>query len=366
MRMNPLLRRTCNHLMVKGLPWVFALAFLPLVALAASEPPHEGSTSPAQAESDPLMEHVLDAHAWHLFDLPNGTPVSLNLPIIAFHEERGLEVFVLDAHDHHAMHHELHTRGYTINELNQLKDAHHPELMVVDFSITKTVLHMMLMALLLFFVLRAVAKGYRKREGEAPKGIQSLLEPVIVFVREDIARPNLGAHASRYMSFLLTVFFFIWFSNLFGLTPLNSNIMGNISVTAALAFVTFIITTLSGTKAYWAHIVWFPGVALPIKLLMLPIEIVGMFTKPFALMIRLFANIAAGHFMTVALVLLIFMLSEYGKNPAAGYGTAVFSIAFSLFIFAIELLVAALQAYVFTMLSAVFIGQALESGHEDH
>lgn len=331
----------------------------------------EGHESHAHQEGDHhydpatvIMEHILDAHEWHILDLPNGTPVSVPLPWILYSSENGLDFFFLHAHSHEEMHRELDKKGYYIDQqTNKVKTASGGY--VFDFSITKAVLHMILIGILMIWVFLSVAKGYKKRPNEAPRGIQSLFEPIIVFVREDIARPNLQERHERFMPYLLTVFFFIWFSNLLGLTPLNSNIMGNISVTAALAVVTFFITQASANKDHWQHVFWFPGVPVPVKFIMLPVEFIGLFTKPFALMVRLFANITAGHFMVISLVTMIFIMSNWGESAAGGFGFAPVSIAFTVFIMFLELLVAVLQAYVFTILSAVFIGQATEA-HHDH
>jgi F-type H+-transporting ATPase subunit a len=237
---------------------------------------------------------------------------------------------------------------------------------VIDFSITKTVLQMMIVALVMLLVFTSVASAYKRNAGKAPSGFQAIVEPIIVFVRDEIAKPNLHGKHEPFVPYLLTLFFFIWFSNIFGLTPFNSNISGNISITVALATLTFIITQFNGTKDYWGHIFWFPGVPLPVKFIMLPVEVVGLFTRPFSLTVRLFANIAAGHFMVLALICLIFLMADNGKNPGAAFGIAPLSLVFGLFIMTLEVLVAAIQAYVFTLLSSVFIGMAMESHSHDH
>jgi len=310
-----------------------------------------------------IMEHILDQHAWHLTDIGH-TPVSLPLPWILYSSEKGLDVFSIDAHSQEELHQALHERGYQLNALNRPETVKGGS--VIDFSITKTVLQMLIVALIMLLVFTRVAKAYRHRAGKAPKGLQNLIEPIILFVRDDIAKPNLHGKHDRFLPFLLTVFFFIWMANLFGLTPFNVNITGNISVTAALALFTFMITQLNTSKDFWAHVFWFPGVPVPVKLIMLPVEIIGIFTKPFALMLRLFANIAAGHFMVVSLIMMIFIIGEAGKAPVAGWGFSIISVAFDTFILLLELLVAVLQAYVFTVLSAVFIGQAMETHSHGH
>ncbi len=224
----------------------------------------------------------------------------------------------------------------------------------LNFSITKNIFTILLSCTILTFLFLSVASSYRKREGKAPKGFQSLVEPIIIFVRDDIAKPNLGYKYERYMPYLLTVFFFIWFNNMFGLVPFfpgGANVTGNIAVTFVLATITLLITTFSGNKYYWAHI-FKPQVPWWLYPLMVPVEILGMFTKPFALMIRLFANITAGHILVLSLLGLIFVFNSVAIAPV--------SLAFAVFIGLIELLVAFIQAFIFTILSALFIGLAIE------
>ena len=228
----------------------------------------------------------------------------------------------------------------------------------LDFSITKNVFSLFLGFIVLLVVFTAVARGYKKNEGKAPKGIQSLLEPIILFVRDEIAVPNLGHRYERYMPYLLTVFFFIWFMNMLGLVPFfpgSANVTGNIAVTMVLAVITLLIILFSGNKHYWGHI-FNPPVPWWLKPLMIPVEIIGVFTKPFALMIRLFANITAGHILVLSLLCLPFI---FNANAVAG-GSVIFTIFISL----IELLVAFIQAFIFTILSALFIGMAIEEHHE--
>jgi F-type H+-transporting ATPase subunit a len=243
---------------------------------------------------------------------------------------------------------------------------------VLDISITKNVCAMLFSAVLLCFVFISIARKYKKHAYEAPKGLQSMLEPLILFVRDDIARPCIGEQRySRFMPYLLTIFFFIFFNNLLGLIPIipgGANLTGNISVSLTLAFLTFVITTFSSNRAYWGHIVNTPGVPWWLKVpvpLMPVVEVIGVLTKPIVLMIRLFANITAGHIIALSFVSLIFI---FGKmNIYAGYGTSAFSVAFMLFMLLLELLVAFIQAYVFTMLSALYFGMAqVEHHHEEH
>ena len=221
--------------------------------------------------------------------------------------------------------------------------------------------------ILIFF---AVAKGYKKREGQSPKGIQSVLEPLIVFVRDEIAKPSIGPKYGKFLPYLLTVFFFIWIANLLGLIPFigGFNVTGNIAVALVLALITFVLTAANGNKDYWMHILWTPGVPWWLKVpipLMFIIEFIGFLSKPIVLMLRLFANITAGHIIILAFVSLIFIFDNlYGA--AGGFGVSIVSVIFSVFMFCIELLVAFLQAYVFTLLSALYLGSAVEEHAHEH
>lgn len=234
----------------------------------------------------------------------------------------------------------------------------------IDFSITKTVFGMLLVVCIMILLFRSIAKSYLRRKGQAPSGLQNMIEPFILFVRNDIAIPSIGERkADRYVPFLLTVFFFIWISNLLGLIPFigGFNVTGTMSVTIVLATLVFIITTVSGNAHYWGHIVWPPGVPLPIKVILVPIEILSIFMKPAVLMIRLTANITAGHIIILAFVGLIIL---FGQNSAAlGYGVGAGAVLFMVFMFFIELLVAFLQAYVFTLLAAIYFGDATQEHH---
>jgi F-type H+-transporting ATPase subunit a len=235
-----------------------------------------------------------------------------------------------------------------------------------DLSITKTVFGIIFSAFLMILIFSSVARGYKKRIGKAPKGIQSFFEPLIVFVRDEIAIPNIGPRYEKYLPYLLTVFFFIWINNMLGLVPIfpgSANVTGNIIVTMTLALFTFFIVQLSANKAYWKHIFWMPGVPVPVRIMLAPIELIGIFTKPFALMVRLFANITAGHIVILSFVSLIFMFGNAGENIPGGVTGSVLAVPFMLFMNVLELLVAFLQAFIFTILSALFIGQAIEEHH---
>lgn len=237
---------------------------------------------------------------------------------------------------------------------------------IIDFSITKHLVFAWLAMLIVLLIFVSLGRKYQSGVGRdsPPKGLfQNMMETMVVFVRDDIARPNLGPKTDKYLPYLLTAFFFILTSNLLGLIPYAATPTSNIMVTAVLASFTFIITQLGGTKDYWRHVFWPPGIPIMVKPILMPVEILGLFTKPFALAIRLFANMTAGHLVILSLIGLIFTFGQL-FGSVGGYGVAPVSVAFALFIYFLELLVALIQAYVFTMLSALFIGMAVQE--HDH
>ena len=228
---------------------------------------------------------------------------------------------------------------------------------LIDFSITKNVLMTLLICVLIFFLFTGLSKSYKK--GPIPSGFGRLLEPLVLFIRDDIAIPNIGEkYYKRYMSYLLTVFFFIWIVNLAGMTPLGINITGNIAITFSLALITYLITQFTANKNYWGHIFWMPGVPVPMKFVLMPIELLGTIIKPFSLMIRLYANITAGHVVLMSLIGLVFFASNL-----FAFGSFF---GLTLFLGVIELLVAFLQAYIFTMLTALYFGAAVEEHNDEH
>lgn len=290
-----------------------------------------------------ILHHVMDDHIWHLWD-HGGT---IYLPVIVYSAEKGLAVF--SSHNFYDEHHNtVEYRGYKLdhNHIYMVETGK----AVLDLSITKNVAMLLINATVLLLVLAAVGRGYKKNKGKAPSGIQSFFEPVIVFVRDEIVKPNIGRHYEKYMPYLLTLFFFIMFGNLLGLLPGAANLTGNIAVTLTLAVLTFIITNVKGNRGYWSHIFWTPGVPLPLRIVILPVEIIGMFTKPFSLTIRLFVAITAGHIVLLSLISLAFILKSIGVG--------VISSLVVVFINLIEILVAVIQAYVFTLFSALYIGMA--------
>jgi F-type H+-transporting ATPase subunit a len=234
-----------------------------------------------------------------------------------------------------------------------------------NFSITKNVVTMLLVAILLGWMFISIARQYRRREGQAPRGLQSFIEPIYIFIRDDVARSVIGPRYERFTPFLMAIFFFILFLNLIGQIPFfgNPNVTGNLAVTLVLALFTFFITNLNGNGHYWQHIFWMPGIPFAVKLLMTPIEFLGLFLKPLTLMVRLFANITAGHIVILSFVGLIFIFGKMGESVVGGYGGAVVSVLLTLFMSAIELLVAFIQAFIFTILSASYFGMAVAEEH---
>lgn len=302
-----------------------------------------------------LMKHVMDSHELHFFELGSFHAV-VPLPMILL-SGNGVDVFFSNKL------HEGEFKGYHYNEEHKL--ARIDGASFFDLSITKNVLTMLICVGLLMWLFISIAKTYRVKPNSAPSGKQNVFEIFILFVRDDVVKPILGEKTNRYLPFLLTAFFFIWMNNMLGLIPgFAPNVTGNIAVTMTLALFSFIIILASSNKHYWSHIFMPPGVPGFVKPILILVEFLGVFIKPTALTIRLFANISAGHMIIVSIVSLIFVFGE--MNPGAGYGFSVVSLAFGIFMMFLELLVALLQAYIFTFLSALFISQAIEVPHGEH
>ncbi|MFN4285314.1 MAG: F0F1 ATP synthase subunit A [Lacibacter sp.] len=317
-----------------------------------------------------IMEHIKDAHEFHFFTIKkaDGTEfhATIPLPVILYSPQRGWDVF-LSSKFHHG--HSAY-KGYMLHEgkIHAVNEAGEPlhDVQVYDLSITKNVVQMFLALVVLVVLLIGIANRYKKGEGvtSAPKGWQNALEPVITFVRDEVAKPNLGHNYNKYLPYLLTVFFFILINNLFGLLPGAANVTGNIAFTIVMGVISFFVILFSTNKHFWGHIFWYPGVPVPVRLfIMLPVELLGVFTKPFALIVRLFANMVAGHIIILSFVTLIFIFGS--MSAVAGWGFSPLSIAFAVFINLIEILVAFIQAFIFTNLTAVFIGQAREGEHAE-
>jgi F-type H+-transporting ATPase subunit a len=339
--------------------------------------PHAAKDQPVDI-AKVAFEHILDSHSWHFWGEGHDA-VAMPLPVI-LKTDNGLVTFMSSEfhHDAHGMHvvekngqrfvnfeETIYYASETPNEhgqylsfeKNDKNEAVITNAAPLDFSLTKNATQLLISALVLILVFISVAKAY-KRHGitSAPKGKQAFLEPLVVFVRDDLAKGNIGPAGEKFTPYLLTVFFLILINNIFGLIPISANLTGNIAFTFVLAIFTLIVTNINGNKHYWGHI-FTPHAPKALWIILIPIEIIGIFTKPFALMIRLFANISAGHIIIISLVGLIFMFKSLMIAPVA--------VAFSLFIDVLEVLVAVLQAYIFTMLTALFIGSAVADPNED-
>lgn len=323
------------------------------------------------------FEHILDSHSWHFWGEGHDA-VSAPLPVIlkgkngiAFfmssefhHDNQGKVVVEKNGERFVNFEEKIYYASETPNEHGQYlnltvvdKEVSVSNEAPLDFSITKNVTQLLLTAILLIWLFTSIAKAYQSHGvTSAPKGKQSFFEPLIVFVRDDIAKGNIGEKSEKFVPYLLTVFFLILVNNFLGLIPISANLTGNIAFTLVLSVFTLIIVNINGNKNYWSHI-FLPHAPKAIWPILIPIEIVGILTKPFALMIRLFANITAGHIIVISLVGLIFVFKTIFISPV--------SVAFALFIDVLECLVAFLQAYIFTMLTALFIGSAVADHNED-
>ena len=352
--------------------FIISFLFLTPVKTFASDGGHEAEEKLDAGEL--IFDHILDSYDWHICTW-KGKHISVYLPIIVRSEG---EFYVFSSkHFHHG--HQYHTNSkhgddvvfaipeegkYAGKVVRVMDDGSHVR--PLDISITKTVCSLFISCTLLVVVFLLVAKGYRERGEKAPKGLQALVEPIILYVRDDIAKPNIGKHYEKYFPYLLTVFFFIFFNNILGLIPFfpfGANITGNIAVTAVLALFTFVITNFTGTKHYYEDIFNTPGVPWWLKFplpLMPLIEVVGCFIKPFVLAVRLFANITAGHIVVLGFICMIFILGE--MSAAAGAGMSVLSLLLAVFADCLEVLVAFIQAYVFTLLSSIYFGMAAKHG----
>lgn len=333
--------------------------------------PQNNTTDEEFNTNEVIMHHIADAHDWHLFDKVDKETgekhaVSVPLPVILYYHGH-LDVFMSSKFEHGHATVKKDDREYKLYEgkiyiakqgaLNFNKEHAVINEKPLDFSITKNVASMIFTALILVLIFIPMARKYKRGNG-VPKGLQSLFEPIVLFVVDDIAKPNIGEKKyKKYLPYLLTVFFFIWINNLLGIIPIlpgGANVMGNIAVTLSLAAFSMILINFSGNKNYWGHI-FKPAIPLWLYPIMVPVEIIGVLSKPFALMVRLFANIMAGHIIALSLVSLIFIFKTVWMSPV--------SIAFVLFMDVLELLVAILQAYIFTLLTAIFIGMAVQEHH---
>ena len=336
-----------------------------------------------------IFGHILDGHDFHFLDITHAdgtkTVVGIPLPVILYSPQKGLDFF-MSSKFHHGE--ETH-KGYKLLNKEGIEELTKENIDVkkeglsagkiiavdqsgnwdksvkfYDISITRNVVQMIIALALLVWIMISIAKRYQKGHGvkSAPTGMQNLLEPVVTFVRDEVAKPNLGDKWEKYLPYILTVFFFILINNLLGLIPGSANVTGNIAFTLILGLISFAVILVSSKKHYWGHIFNPPGMPLGVKLILVPVEFLSVFIKPMALIIRLFANMVAGHIIIICLISLIFIFA--GLSTYAGWGTSLFSIPFTIFIYFIEILVAFIQAFIFANLTAVFVGMAFEGEHE--
>ncbi len=298
-----------------------------------------------------IMHHIADSHEWEI-----SKGVSMPLPVILYSSDRGLETF-LSSKFHNENHeyngyHLVHGDSEKIVPVDESRS-------IIDISITKNVASMMLSAFILIYIFTSIASAYAKNKGKAPKGFQNAMEVVILFIRDDVVKPNIGPKYEKYLPYMLSLFFFVLVNNILGLLPGAANVTGNIAVTMTLAVITFIIVHLNANKHYYKHLFSPTGVPAALLPVMIPVEIVGVFMKPFSLMIRLFANMTAGHIILLSLFGLIFIFKSLMIAPVIS--------VFALFLNLIEIMVAFIQAFIFTLLSSMYIGSAIEEhSHADH
>ena len=346
-------------------------------AEAKTHDEHSGSENLSEAEKAELerknyvKHHLLDSHDFTLFSYGEGEHakhIGFPLPVILW--DNGIHFFMSSKFHHGEAVAESKGNFYKINHhdgkvyktdaegtFTEDEKGHVTNAQPIDFSVTKNVLMILIVGLIMLTLFAGLGKSYKKN-GSIAKGAGRFFEPIILYIRDDIAIPNIGEkHYKKYMSFLLTIFFFIWFLNMFGLTPLGVNITGNIAVTASLAILTYLITTFTAKKDYWKHIFWMPGVPVPMKIILAPIELLGTIIKPFSLSIRLYANMLAGHVVLMTLISLMYKFDSPIGSPLSFFLAFVLSL--------LEVLVALLQAYIFTMLAALYFGSAVEEHHHE-
>jgi F-type H+-transporting ATPase subunit a len=362
---------------------------LPGKTVQVADKKEEKSFDPAKV----ILEHVADAHEFH-FAVVGERHLTIPLPVLLYSKGKGWSLFMSSAFHHgdwvhdgyilleekfmdkHLLTDSLDSKGEPSFKAGVIyrTDSHGmPDLgiKVYDFSLTRNVVQTLISVLLLIYIMIGIARRYSKGHGvrSAPTGFQNAVEPMITFIRDEVGKPNLGTSYERYMPFLLTVFFFILINSLISMIPGTANVTGNIAFTGVLGLIAFVVIMINTNKYYWSHI-FNPPVPMGVKFIMIPVEILGIFTKPFALIIRLFANMISGHIIILSFICLIFIFGA--MNIALGWGTSPFFVLLAVFIYLIEILVAFIQAYIFANLTAVFVGMAMQgahhqkgSGHED-
>ncbi len=359
--------RSINILAVILLCTFLSVISNPLFASATKEAAHEEKFNPG----DLIFHHIYDSYEWHIMTIGE-THVSIPMLAIIISDTKGFNMF-LTSKFHHG---EEAYKGFKIaghgekfeGKIVEQNEAGEWVKPMLDLSITKNVVALFASVLLLCLIFISIANKYKQNQGKAPKGLQNAVEPLILFIRDDVAKAAIGKDKyMKFLPYLLTVFFFIFLNNLMGLIPIfpgGANVTGNITITLVLALFTFVLTTVNGNKNYWTHMVNTPGVPWWLKIpvpLMPVVELMGLFTKPFVLMVRLFANISAGHIIALGFYSLIFVFGN--MHIGAGYGISIISVVFTIFMSLLELLVAFIQAYVFTLLSALYFGMAVEEHH---
>jgi F-type H+-transporting ATPase subunit a len=382
-----MISRRCKSFTVAAFSIIFTLFFIPVTAQHGGEEQAPGKAPKKEAfnAKEIIFGHVLDAKEFHFLDIKHKDgsvhPVSIPLPVILYSPQKGLDVFMSSKFKHghstykgYAILTDANIRGMgldpkkysaqqivPVNEKGEIDTS----VKVYDVSLTRNVVQMLLALAIFVWIMLKIAKRYKNGEGvtTAPKGTQGFFEPIIVFIRDEVAKPNLGHNYMKYLPYLLTVFFFILINNIFGLVPGTANVTGNIAFTVILGLISFAVILASSNKHYWGHIFNPPGMPVWVKFILVPVEFVSVFVKPMALIIRLFANMVAGHIIIICLISLIFIFSA--MNKYIGIAASPVAIGFTVFIYFIEILVAFLQAYIFVMLTAVFIGQAREGGHHE-
>lgn len=358
-----------------------------------------GSIDTKEEYIDQVMHHVQNSNEIHLYG-----DVAIPLPIIVYSSEQGWTFTMSSAFEHghkavdgytlfhgrihritgdfprdkaveigHITHHEGaegESAYGTVEYQGQEYKLESPSTLsemtsFIDLSITKNVATMILALLVLYWLFGSTARSIKRREGRAPKGIQSFMEPFIIFIRDDVAKPIIGKNYERYLPFIMSLFFFILTLNLLGLVPFigGANVTGNASTTLCLALFTFFLVIFISKKDYWAHMLWMPGVPVLIKIVLAVIELISLIIKPVTLFIRLGANITAGHIAILAMVGLIFIFSDFGQSLSGGITGAAIAIPFTFFMNLLEIFVAVLQAFIFALLSAMYIGEAIEESH---
>ena len=326
--------------------------------LPAETPESAGKFDPAKL----IMEHIMDAHEFH-FATIGGKNIAIPLPVLLYSNEKGFTMFSFSKLEEGAIYNGYKSEEGKIVAVDAAGKVNEG-VKLFDFSLTRNVVQMLLALILLVVLMLNVAKKYISGGAKtAPSGFQGLIEPVITFVRDEVGKPNLGPKYEKFMPYLLTIFFFILINNIIGLIPGTANVTGNIAFTLVLAVISLLVILFSTNIHFWGHIFWPPGVPFLVKVILIPVELLGVFIKPAALMIRLFANMVAGHIVITCFILLIFIFGA--MSHVAGWGFAPVSVLFTVFIYLIEVLVAFIQAFIFTNLTAVFIGQAMEAPHHE-